>query len=129
MRHTLWMFTACLSLFVQCAPRAVAQETVTTVYVVRHAEKLAPRTRIRRYRPKGRCARELAKTLARAGMQRIYATTKLRTQQTVAPLAEQRDLELVLLEPGAVDELVQRITTDDAGMVVVVATATRCPTS
>ena len=122
MRHTLWMFIACLSLFVQCAPRAVAQETVTTVYVVRHAEKLDPSDPDSPLSPEGQVrARELAKTLARAGVQRIYATTKLRTQQTVAPLAEQRDLELVLLDPGAVDELVRRITTDDAGMVVVVA--------
>ena len=116
------MFTACLSLFLQCAPRALAQETVTTVYVVRHAEKLNPSDPDTPLSPEGQVrAHELAKTLARAGVQRIYATTKLRTQQTVAPLAELRGLEVVLLEPGAVDELVQRISTEDVGLVVVVA--------
>ncbi|MBP7407144.1 MAG: histidine phosphatase family protein [Flavobacteriales bacterium] len=122
MRHALCMFTACLSLFLHCAPRSMAQETVTTVYVVRHAEKLNPSDPDTPLSPEGQVrAHELAKTLARAGVQRIYATTKLRAQQTVAPLAELRGLELVLLEPGAVDELVQRITTEDVGLVVVVA--------
>ena len=100
----------------------MAQETVTTVYVVRHAEKLNPSDPDTPLSPEGQVrAHELAKTLARAGVQRIYATTKLRTQQTVAPLAELRGLEVVLLEPGAVDELVQRISTEDVNLVVVVA--------
>ncbi len=60
-------------------------------------------------------------TLSKAGVQRIYATLKLRTQQTVAPLAKELGLEPVLLDPNAVEELVARIKAEDSGRVVLVA--------
>ncbi|MBL0126844.1 MAG: histidine phosphatase family protein [Flavobacteriales bacterium] len=95
---------------------------MTTIYVVRHAEKLDPADPDTPLSPEGEArARDLASTLARAGVQRIYATTRLRTQQTVAPLAQQRNLVPVILEPAATEELVARIKADDRGMVVVVA--------
>ncbi len=109
------------TLFAQCAPRSVAQPPMTTVYVVRHAEKLEPANPDSPLSPEGEArAQELAKTLGKAGVQHIHVTSKWRTQQTAAPLAKQLDLELLIMEPGAVTELVAHIRAEDQGRVVLV---------
>ena len=99
---------------------AIAPEG-TVVYVVRHAEKLdtsadTPLSEIGEAR-----AIALADRLANAHVQRIYATTALRTQQTAGVLAERLGLEQEVMDPGAVDELIVRIKTEDRGKVVLVA--------
>lgn len=95
---------------------------MTTVYVVRHAEKADPSDPESLLSPAGEArAEELAKTLAKAGVQKIYATTKVRTQQTVAPLAAKLDLEITALLPEGTEDLIGFITTEDKGKVVVVA--------
>ncbi len=95
---------------------------MTTIYVVRHAEKLDPTDPDTPLSPAGEeRAQALSSTLAKAGVQRVYATTRKRTQQTVAPLAALRRLEVEVLEPGAVEQLVARIKTEDVGRVVLVA--------
>jgi broad specificity phosphatase PhoE len=111
-----------LALFgIRCAPLATAQSTME-VYVVRHAEKADPTDPDTPLSAAGNeRAHDLAKRLSRVAIGRIYATTKLRTQQTVAVVAEQRRLEPILLDPGATDELVARIRTECAGMRVLVA--------
>src|SRR5687768_13117446 len=75
---------------------------VTTVILVRHAEKIddkaltdpelteAGRTR----------AHELARMLAPAGIKAIYATPFHRTRQTAAPLAKALGLEAVEVKTG-----------------------------
>lgn len=95
---------------------------MTIVYVVRHAEKLDPSDRDSPLSPEGEeRARSLAGRLAKEGIARIYATTLIRTQQTVAPLAEMRSIEPVLLDPFALDSLAGRIRSSDMGHVVLVA--------
>lgn len=95
---------------------------MTTIYVVRHAEKLDPADRDSPLSAVGESrAKALADRLAKAGVSRIYATTLIRTQQTVAPLARARSIEPELLEPFALDSLVTRIRTLDQGQVVLVA--------
>lgn len=104
------------------APTAQAEPRPTVVYVVRHAEKLDPSARDSPLSAEGmERAEALALTLVKSGVQAIYATTLLRTQQTVAPLAERKDLTPVLLDPGATEELVRRIRTEHEGQVVLVA--------
>jgi len=116
---TLFAFLACL---ICCAPKAVVTERPTVVYVVRHAEKLDPADQNSPLSAAGHeRAAALSTTLARSGVQRIYATTLQRTQQTVAPLATLLDIAPVVLEPGAVEDLVMRITSGDRGLVVLVA--------
>ena len=93
----------------------------TTVYVVRHAEKLdtssdTPLSSVGEER-----ATALADRLGDANVQRIYATTLLRTQQTVDVLAKRLDLVPALVEPEAIVELVARIKAEDRGKVVLVA--------
>lgn len=120
MRRAPWILFV-LAFCCQCAPRMVAQTPMTTVYVVRHAEKLEPANPDSPLSPEGEDrARALATLLANAGVTRIYATTKLRTQQTVAPLAAARRIEPVLLEPFATEDLVWRIRNEAKGEVVLV---------
>lgn len=95
---------------------------MTTIYIVRHAEKLDPADRDSPLSPAGESrARALSERLSKAGVSRIYATTLIRTQQTVAPLARARSIEPALLDPSAIDSLTSRILSSDRGEVVVVA--------
>ncbi|MGV3637417.1 MAG: SixA phosphatase family protein [Flavobacteriales bacterium] len=98
-----------------------AVRSMTTIYVVRHAEKLTSDFETLLSQAGEARARALAEELAHAGVQRIYATQRQRTQQTVAPLAERMKLDVVVLEPSAVDSLVQRVKREDRDQVVLVA--------
>lgn len=101
-------------------PSTAAQE-MTTIYVVRHAEKLTSDFDTPLSLAGEQRAQALAEKLAEGGVQRIYATTRQRTQQTVRPLAERLKLDVVVMEPNAIDSLVRRIKKEDAGHVVLVA--------
>lgn len=109
--------------FIACAAQndTSSNSGTTTVYVVRHAEKLSSDGDTPLSPAGEERAVALAARLADAKVERVYATTKLRTQQTVRVLAEQLGLEPLMVEPGAVDELVDRIKSDDRGKVVLVA--------
>lgn len=117
----LWIMISSLSLLARCATSTALAQGSTVVFVVRHAEKLNPADGESPLSPEGEeRAALLASTLAKIHVQRIYATRKVRTQQTVAPLAKAFGLEPVIMEPGAVDELVARIKGEDKGMVILV---------
>lgn len=99
----------------------VAQKGTTTVYVVRHAEKLDPGDPDSFLSPAGEeRAQALWQTLRKSGVQRIYATIKARTQQTVAVVAAERNVEIIALLPDATEDLVDFIRNDDKGKVVLV---------
>lgn len=103
-----------------CAPRP-ASTTITTVYVVRHAEKLNADADTPLSPAGEQRAAALAERLSTAGVQRVYATTYQRTRQTVAVVAEQQQLEVEVMDAGATDALVARIKAEDLGRVVLVA--------
>lgn len=112
---------AVLSLF-HCAPRAVAQSPMTTVFVVRHAEKLDAGDPDTPLSPEGEArALALSKELARANVTGVFASDKLRTQQTVRPLARRNGVDITVLDAWALDDLEQRIRKDHKGTVVLVA--------
>lgn len=122
-----WNALLCGSLLcglLSCASRmSTAPHTAppTIIHVVRHAEKADPKDPNTALSEAGmERARALATVLGEADVQRIYATTYLRTQQTVGPLAQRAGLEVIALAPHATEELVRRITTEDRGKVVVV---------
>jgi phosphohistidine phosphatase SixA len=63
---------------------------VTTVYLVRHAEKAAePAADPPLLEAGTKRAEELARTLGKAGIKTIYTSQYLRTKQTAGPLAKQ----------------------------------------
>ncbi|HEY0978419.1 MAG TPA: phosphoglycerate mutase family protein [Flavobacteriales bacterium] len=100
----------------------LAQDGSTTIYLVRHAEKLDPHDPDTPLSPVGeQRAKDLATTLAKSGVRAIYATDRIRTQRTVAPLAALHGIEVIVLRAEDTAGLVERITTQDKGKVVVVA--------
>jgi len=119
-----FLFTAMVALLTTALldpNMAMAQRGTTTVYVVRHAEKLDPGAPDSFLSPAGEArARALWEALRGSGVERIYATIKARTQQTVAVVAAERDLEIIALLPDAIEDLVDFIRTDDKGKVVLV---------
>ncbi|MBL7955047.1 MAG: histidine phosphatase family protein [Flavobacteriales bacterium] len=117
----LVVITALVSSSCSSMSKTTTVPTMTTIYVVRHAEKLTTDFDTPLSPAGEQRAQALAEQLAEAGVQRIYATQRQRTQQTVAPLAARLKLEVVVLEPNAVDSLVQRIKREDSGHVVLVA--------
>lgn len=96
---------------------------VTTVIVVRHAEKniesnnpnpdLSPAGQAR--------AQELGRVIGKAGVTAIYATQFRRTQQTVQPLATAFGLPITELNARNTAELGRQISLNNRGGVVVVA--------
>jgi len=103
---------------------------VTTVMLVRHAEKAAagdpefagasaadpPLTAAGRAR-----AGALARTLAEAGVTAVFASQFQRTQLTVRPLAEALGLEVQQFPAADVTGLAELVARDHAGGVVVIA--------
>jgi 2,3-bisphosphoglycerate-dependent phosphoglycerate mutase len=96
---------------------------VTTVILVRHAEKnIEPENPDPDLSPAGQArAIELTRVFGNSGVQAIYATQYKRTQQTVAPLANQLKLPIVSVDAKQSQELVQRILSDHRGQTVFVA--------
>lgn len=96
---------------------------VTTVILVRHAEKsIEPDNPNPALSPTGQeRALTLVHMLGESGITAIYASQYIRTQSTVAPLANHLGLTINQIESRNVAELVRQIKTDNAGGVVFAA--------
>jgi len=94
----------------------------TTVILVRHAEKSVPLGDYPLNRQGFARARELARVLGDSPIVAIYATQYMRTQQTVAPLAERLKLQVTSLQTTEhyVTDVVDRIRVDHVGQTVVI---------
>ena len=117
MRHAFAFTLLFAAVMASAAPPAV-----TTVIVVRHAEK-AGTTGDVPLSDSGRArARELARVLGSAGVTAIYDTQYLRTQQTAEPLAAALKLEPVVAGTTATyaADLAREIEKSHAGGTVVV---------
>ena len=96
---------------------------VTTVIIVRHAEKnIEPNNPDPDLSPAGQArAQEIARMFGDSGVQAIYATQYKRTQQTVAPLASRLGLPVVSVDAKQSAELTRRILSNNRGQTVFVA--------
>lgn len=117
------MLFAILGVVVLFAYFATFSRPVTTVLLVRHAEKnIEPNNPDPDLAPAGlERAQEIARVFGNAGVNAIYATQFKRTQQTVKPLADRTSLPVILLNANQTDELVKRIQTSHRGQIVFVA--------
>ena len=102
------------------APQARAQET-TTVLVVRHAEKEwedgdPPLSEVGRER-----ADALLRVVEESGVSVLFGTQYMRTSQTLEPIAERLDLEILVHEARDSEGLARRILAEHAGRVVLVS--------
>lgn len=102
---------------------ATFSRPVTTVILVRHAEKnLEPNNKDPDLSPEGFArAQEIARIFAETNVSAIYATQYKRTQQTVKPLSDRISVPVTILDASQSDELVQRIQTSLRGQTIFVA--------
>ncbi|MBA3767930.1 MAG: histidine phosphatase family protein [Acidobacteria bacterium] len=95
---------------------------VTTVLVIRHAEKGATPANDPPLSTDGQArAQTLVRMAGEANVRAIYATEFARTQQTVQPLATQLGLSITQISAADADALVNHILSNYRGEVVVVA--------
>jgi len=99
------------------------ERPVTTVIIVRHAEKnIEPNNPDPDLSPAGQArAQEIARIFGDSGVQAIYATQFKRTQQTVTPLASRLGLPIVSVDAKQSSELTRRILSNNRGQTVFVA--------
>ena len=117
------MLFAVLGAVVVFAYFATFSRPVTTVILVRHAEKkIEPNNQDPDLTPEGeQRAQELAHMFANAGINTIFATQYKRTQETVKPLSDQVHVPVTLLDANQTDELVKRIQTNLRGQTIFIA--------
>ena len=96
--------------------------SVTTVMFVRHAEKDSSGGVDPPLSPEGSArARELAHVVAKSGIDAIFVTEYQRTQETVAPAAQELGITTIVLRWDQTEELVREILSDHSGEEVLVA--------
>ena len=101
----------------------LGNQPVTTVILVRHAEKnIEPDNPNPALSPAGQQrAQTLVQTLSGSGINAVYATQYIRTQSTVTPLADRLGLKINQIEARNVAELIRQIKMNNAGGVVLAA--------
>jgi broad specificity phosphatase PhoE len=109
-------------LFVLALPALAEAPKVTTIILVRHAEKAGPSGDVPLSDAGKARAVELARVLTGAGVSAVYATQFARTQQTAEPLATALKVKATVAEtsPTYAKDLAAAILKDHAGETVVV---------
>ena len=117
------MLFALLGAVVVFAYFATFRRPVTTVILVRHAEKnIEPNNPDPDLSPAGQArAQELIRMFGDAGINAIYATQYNRTQQTVKPLADKLGLPVSQVNSKNTADLVAQIRAQHAGQVIFIA--------
>jgi len=117
------MLFAVLGVVVVFAYFATFSRPVTTIILVRHAEKnIEPNNPDPDLSPAGvERAQEIARVFGETGINAIYATQYKRTQQTVKPLSDRTGVQAKLLEANQTDELVKQLQTTNRGQTIFIA--------
>lgn len=117
------MLFAVLGAVVVFAVLSTFSRPVTTVILIRHAEKIIdPNNADPDLSPAGQArAQELVRMFGDAGINAIYATQYKRTQQTVKPLADKLGLPVGQINSKNTAELVTKIRAQHGGQVVFIA--------
>lgn len=119
MKLSLKISAFCLFAVLIFPARAGAQ-SVRTVYLVRHADKVSDDADAALNEAGHRRAACLADTLADAHVQQIFISNLQRTRQTAAPLVEKLHLQPIAIPLSKPDELIQAIRSSQAASVLVV---------
>ncbi len=117
------MFFAVLGAVIIFAYLATFSRPITTIILVRHAEKnIEPNNPDPDLSPAGEArAQELARMFSNAGVNAIYATEYKRTQETVKPLADRLGLTVSLVDAKDTPELLKQILTNHRGQTIFVS--------
>src|SRR5215813_5188365 len=117
------MLFAVLGAVVAFAYFATFRRPVTTVILVRHAEKnIEPNNSDPDLSTAGQArAQELVRVLGNAGVNALFATNFKRTQQTIKPLGDKLALSPIVIDAKNTPGLVRAIVNDHRGQTVVVS--------
>jgi len=116
------MLFALLGAVVIFAYFATFSRPVTTVILVRHAEKKLDPPDDPDLSPDGFArAEEIGRVFSNTGINAIYATQYKRTQQTVEPLSKRIGVSVTVLDAKQPEELVKRIQTSLRGQTIFVS--------
>jgi len=116
------MLFAVLGAVVVFATLSFFSRPITTVILVRHAEKVIdPNSNDQDLSQAGQArAQELVRVLGDTGINAIYATQYKRTQQTAKPLADKFGLPIVQVNSKNTTELLMHIRSQNRGQTVFV---------
>jgi broad specificity phosphatase PhoE len=110
MKYTFLLLITSILLLGCTAPKVIPTDTSTTIYLMRHAEKTKDGTHDPTLTAEGReRAQILASKLKGENIRAIYSTDYKRTRQTVAPLAEALNIDLIIYNPNDLDALKEEI--------------------
>ncbi len=117
------MLFAVLGAVVVLGYYATFSRPVTTVILIRHAEKIIdPNNSDPDLSPAGLArAQELARMFGESGINAIYATQYKRTQESVRPLADRLGLPVSLVDSKKTPELIKQLLSDHRGQTILVA--------
>lgn len=96
---------------------------VTTVIIVRHAEKIIdPNNNDVDLSDAGQArAKEIARMFADAGINAIYATQYKRTQETVKPLSDKLGVPVTVMNSKSTADLIAQIRAQHSGQTIFIA--------
>src|SRR3954467_12512258 len=114
------MLFAVLGAVVVFAYFATFRRPVTTVILIRHAEKIIdPNNPDVDLSPAGQArAQEIVRVFSNAGITAIYATQYKRTQQTVKPLADKFGVPITIIDARKTSDLIGNIRSQHSGQTV-----------
>jgi 2,3-bisphosphoglycerate-dependent phosphoglycerate mutase len=117
------MLFAVLGAVVVFAYFATFRRPVTTVILVRHAEKIIdPNNSDPDLSPAGQArAQEIVRMFGDTGINAIYATQYKRTQQTVRPLADKLGLPVNQVNSKGTADLLAQIRSQNSGQIIFIA--------
>jgi len=117
------MLFAVLGAVVVFAYFATFRRPVTTVILVRHAEKIIdPNNSDPDLSPAGQArAQEIVRIFGDTGINAIYATQYKRTQQTVKPLADKLGLPINQVNSKNTADLLAQIRSQNSGQVILIS--------
>jgi len=117
------MLFAVLGAVVLFAYFATFRRSVTTIILVRHAEKIIdPSNNDVDLSPAGQSrAQEIVRMFGDAGINAIYATQYKRTQQTAKPLADKLGLPVTVVNSKSTSDLIAQVRTQNSGQTIFIA--------
>ncbi len=104
------------------------QDSVTTLFLVRHAEKIKDGSNDPILTPEGEArAHELMYILKHVELDAIYSTPYKRTQQTSLPTAKDKNLKIQNYKPGERNFLEKVLNSNSGGTVLIVGHSNTIP--
>jgi broad specificity phosphatase PhoE len=117
----------CVCLLVAVTP-SFAQKSITTVVLVRHAEKADDGTKDPPLLPEGsERAERLRLLLSKMNIDAIYSTAYKRTRQTVQPLAAAKNISLQTYEAFSAEEIERILRAHHGGTIVICGHSNNSP--